>query len=175
MRKIELRRYLHQEETESAQEFHDRCIKGQFMLCDDREDLVFERDILINFISGLREDIYNRVIQLDNISSSLQMCLKKVIEIEEKEAGINDIISNEVKYEEIKVEAKYETNDPLINENEYDISNGFLYDHNIDETYNDSKIIEIKQELIETQEPEPDFVACEIKKRTHLNPPNITF
>ena len=150
LEKIELRRYLHQEETESAQEFHDRCIKGQFMLCDDREDLVFERDILINFISGLREDIYNRVIQLDNISSSLQMCLKKVIEIEEKEAGINDIISNEVKYEEIKVEAKYETNDPLINENEYDISNGFLYDHNIDETYNDSKIIEIKQEKIES-------------------------
>ena len=140
--KIELRRYLHQEQNESVQQFHDRCTKAQFMLCDDKEDLVFERDILINFICGLREDIYNKVIQIDNLSSSLQLYLKKSINIE-RDRDRNNEKSN-IEQEEIKVEI---TNKMNLDVDKYeDISNGnFLYDQ--EEAY-DYQQTEFQEELV---------------------------
>ena len=80
--KIDLRRYLIQHENENCKQFHFRCEKWQFLLCDDKKDKVFERDILINFVSGLKEDIYQKLVHDSNISD-LETCVKLAIEIEQ--------------------------------------------------------------------------------------------
>ena len=126
--KIELRRYLNQGETESVQQFYDRCTKAQYMLCDDNSDFVFNRDILISFVSGLKEDIYQKITQME-ILSNLDLCLKFAIEIE-----IGNDISNHVvvvKPEEIKVEVKQEK-DSAFN-SEYDT----IFDQSFEEQVQD--------------------------------------
>ena len=122
--KIKLKRYLIQGEEESVSEFHDRCIKAQYMLCDDNADLVLERDITISFISGIKEDIYQVIIRIEPLST-LDLCLKHAKEIEEllevndidnkngtdigHDNGITkDFILELVKPEEVKVEVKLE-------------------------------------------------------------------
>ena len=115
--KIELRRYLYQEENESVQQFYDRCTKAQYMLCDDNADFVYNRDILISFVSGLKEDIYEKVTQME-ILSNLELCLKFAIEIEYG----NDISYDNVVVkpeDDIKVEVKQEEDTVAFN-NQYD-------------------------------------------------------
>ena len=87
--KIELRRYLIQREEENVNDFHDRCIKAQYMLCDDNADSVLERDIIINFISGIKEDVYQIIIRIEPLST-LDICLKNASEIEDL-LQVNDV------------------------------------------------------------------------------------
>ena len=82
--KIELRRNLVQGSNESVQEFHDRCIKAQYMLCDDMIDFIAERDIVMNYVCGLKSQIYYKFISSpDEISGTLDQCLKRAIDIEQ--------------------------------------------------------------------------------------------
>ena len=125
--KIELRRYLIQAEDESISEYHDRCIKAQYMLCNDNADLVLERDIILNFISGVREDIYQIIIRIEPLAT-LDLCLKHAQEIEQLlklndtdkenvtddknyislDNGAKSFISESIKSEDVKVEPKLE-------------------------------------------------------------------
>ena len=125
--KIELRRYLIQREEESTREFHDRCIKAQYMLCDDNADLVLERDIIISFISGIKEDVYQIIIRIEPLAT-LDLCLKHAQEIEQLlkpndtdkenvtddknyidlDNGAKSFISESIKSEDVKVEPKLE-------------------------------------------------------------------
>ena len=82
--KIELRRNLIQGNNESVQEFHDRCIKAQYILCDDMIEYISERDIVMNYVCGLKSQIYYKFISSpDEISDTLDLCLKRAIDIEE--------------------------------------------------------------------------------------------
>ena len=107
--KIDLRKNLMQRKNENCLEFRKRCVKYQFLLCDDQEDSIFERDILINFVCGLKDDIYYKVILNENISK-LDICVKIATDIENSViennnpvnifADSSENIGNEIKVEE---------------------------------------------------------------------------
>ena len=115
--KIELRRHLIQGESEGVEDFHLRCQKAHFMLCDDDSDLIMEQDIVISFVSGLKDEVYEKIVQKE-ILSRLDLCLKYAIEIEQILPGNNiadantshflNINTKEEEEEIIKVEVKQE-------------------------------------------------------------------
>ena len=77
-------RNLIQGNNESVQEFHDRCIKAQYILCDDMIEYISERDIVMNYVCGLKSQIYYKFISSpDEISDTLDLCLKRAIDIEQ--------------------------------------------------------------------------------------------
>ena len=118
--KINLRRHLIQRENESCEQFHARCVKWQFLLNDDQVDSIFEKDILINFVSGLKEDIYNKLVLEENISD-LNLCVKLAIQIEQDTVEDKKSI---VRAEEIS--------DNEISDIDYDISTEEISDNHIE-------------------------------------------
>ena len=116
--KINLRRHLKQRENESCEQFHARCVKWQFLLFDDQVDSVFEKDILINFVSGLKEDIYNKLVLEENISD-LNFCVKLAIQIEQDtfEDKKPNIIHEEISDKEIS-DLDYDINAEEISDNQ---------------------------------------------------------
>ena len=134
--KINVRRYLVQDENESCKQFHARCVKWQFLLCDDEFDSVFERDILINFVSGLKEDIYKQLV-FENSISDLNSCLKLAIQIEQ-DLLEPDIFKN-VNIEDIKPEVNIKAEE--FSDNEIAADNNHFEDLNDDikdEGYDDN-------------------------------------
>ena len=135
--KIELRRYLIQREEESVNAFHDRCIKAQYMLCDDNADLVFERDIILNFISGIKEEIYQIIIRIEPLST-LDLCLKNAKEIEEL-VVVNDI--------EDQNYLDYDNENTIDNKNYIEHDNGSMDHHFMSEfTQPEETKVEVKLE-----------------------------
>ena len=67
--KVNLRKSLRQKESESCQDFLNRCKRAQFLLTDDSIDYVFDRDILINFLLGLRPEFHENILQNDSLDS----------------------------------------------------------------------------------------------------------
>ena len=80
--KIDLRKHLIQQENENCIEFHKRCVKYQFLLWDDQQNSVFERDILISFVCGLKENIYEKLM-IEEEFSALDTCVKIATKIEQ--------------------------------------------------------------------------------------------
>ena len=96
--KVELRRNLKQHIGESCQDFLNRCKKCQFLICDDDLEFITERDILINYLLGLREDYYELVIQNDHLNT-LEGFFLETLKLEAltviKEEEPDDLIKNE--------------------------------------------------------------------------------
>ena len=67
--KVQLRRELSQRFDESCQDFLDRCKKYQYLVCDDDIESVTERDILINFLLGIRSDFFDALMSNDKIET----------------------------------------------------------------------------------------------------------
>jgi hypothetical protein len=78
--KVELRKGLRQSKDETSIEFLDRCKMSQFLICDENSAFVHDRDILLNFLLGLHEEILKAVIQTD--ASSLDAFLNEAMRIE---------------------------------------------------------------------------------------------
>lgn len=119
--KVELRRSLQQQSFESCQDFLNRCTRCQFLVCDDEMENVLERDILINFLLGLREEFYEALIEMDNLQTlesffceavklEAMIQVKEEINIPASEEEDNDITipSKIVKSEHIQIEPKVE-------------------------------------------------------------------
>lgn len=111
--KVELRRGLQQQTYESCQDFLNRCTRCQFLVCDDVMDHVFERDILINFLLGLREEFYEALIEMDNLQTLESFfCeavkLEAMIQVKEEITPENEL---DVKPEHIQIEPKVEDMD----------------------------------------------------------------
>ena len=79
--KVELRRHLVQSFNESIRDFFYRCISCQYFICDDLCEAVTDRDILINFLLGMRKDIYEDLIKGVN-SIDLKTSLQEAEKIE---------------------------------------------------------------------------------------------
>ena len=96
--KVELKKALMQRFDESCQDFLDRCKKFQYLLCDDDIDSVTERDILINFLLGLRSDFFDTLINNENLQTLEAFFVEAVV----LEATLN------VKVESHFVESNYD-------------------------------------------------------------------
>ena len=111
--KILLRRGLIQDKNETCLDFHNRCVKCQYLLRDDDENQIFEYDILFNFVIGLKSSIYNQLLAYEKLSN-LETCLNLALEIE------NDVPQQPVKQETVIVKQEIEeTFDEDYNENFY--------------------------------------------------------
>ena len=82
--KVELRKNLIQLEDESIKDFFHRCVTCQYVICDDYSETVFERDIMINFLLGMRKDIFEELTkgQLPSEKMDLYSCFEEVIKLE---------------------------------------------------------------------------------------------
>ena len=82
--KVELRKNLIQLEDESIKDFFHRCVTCQYVICDDYSETVFERDIMINFLLGMRKDIFEELTkdQLPSEKMDLYSCYEEVIKLE---------------------------------------------------------------------------------------------
>ncbi len=70
--KVQLRKSLRQRESESSKEFLQRCTNAQFAITDDLwkpEDADFQREVLLNFLLGMREEFQDQVISSDNVTT----------------------------------------------------------------------------------------------------------
>ena len=154
--KIDLRRYLIQHENESCKQFHSRCEKWQLLLCDDQIESVFERDILINFVSGLKEEIYQKLVHDSNISD-LETCVKLAIEIEQV------IFQSEyIDEEDVKVEVDIKDIKTEVTSNDEDVG----YDNPYEYLQNN---IKVEQEDYEFEPTTDNFkpVIVENPNRAH--------
>lgn len=79
--KAELRKSLKQNEGESSQDFYSRCADAEKLICDEKiDEPCFERDVLLTFLIGLREDLQMKVMQSQG--SSLNDFLQAAIKVE---------------------------------------------------------------------------------------------
>ena len=109
--KVELKKALMQRFDESCQDFLDRCKKFQYLLCDDDIGSVTERDILINFLLGLRSDFFDTLINNENLQTLEAFFVEAVV----LEATLN------VKVESHFVESNYD--EPTMTKFEKNVKN----------------------------------------------------
>ena len=82
--KAQLRKSLKQNKNESVKEFCDRCKEAEQLIFDQQiQDVAFERDLLLTFLIGLREELQLKVMQSEG--SSLSDFLQAAIKIENNE------------------------------------------------------------------------------------------
>ena len=105
--KIEARKSLVQLDDESIELFYNRCVKCQYLIRDDVEDLIFENDILFSFVIGLKSHIYEQLILKDNLSS-LDECFTIAQEVEKSFhfSNIEEANSSPVKLEVVTVKSE---------------------------------------------------------------------
>ena len=113
--KIELKKDLIQRFDESCQDFLDRCKKYQYLLCDDNIDFVTERDILINFLLGLRTDFFDTLINNENLQTLeaffveavvLEASLQVKVESTSYEEPVMQVSPIKTKFENVKTETE---------------------------------------------------------------------
>ena len=105
--KIELRQSLVQNDDENVQEFFDRCKSVQIKLCDDffHEEL-HERELLLNFLIGLKLDLQDIVLKSD-----AKTC--------------NEFLEAAIKVENVHTSLKTEVIDELFSTNQEDLEEEF--------------------------------------------------
>ena len=60
--KVEIRKKLQQKESESIEDFYQRCVQAQYLVSDDIRDAAFEREVLLHFLIGLSPFIRDLVL-----------------------------------------------------------------------------------------------------------------
>ena len=82
--KIELRQGLFQAEAgETVPDFFKRCKNAQDQLCDMLySELLHERELLLNFVNGLRPKIQDTLLESEEDTETLEACLEAAIKIE---------------------------------------------------------------------------------------------
>ena len=81
--KIELKKSLIQSEDESCRVFYERCVKCQYVIRDDIEDLVLDNDITISFVIGLYLPIYQQLLLNDGLNAP-QDWLEAALKVEKE-------------------------------------------------------------------------------------------
>ena len=94
----------------------DRCKKYQYLLCDDDIDFVMERDVLVNFLLGIRGDFFDTLIGNENLNS-LEAFFVEAVKLEamlqvKVEANYEEPIFT--KDDRVKMEAPIEPLDFLV-------------------------------------------------------------
>ena len=110
--KAELRKSLKQNQEESVREFYGRCKDAETMICDDQVlDVAFERDVLLTFLIGLREELQLRVMASEG--SCLNDFLESAIKIESNENEDMETDDVKIKPEFFKDENSNDENEDL--------------------------------------------------------------
>ena len=60
--KVEIRKNLQQNQTESVEDFYDRCVHAQYLVSNDVRDETFDREVLLHFLVGLLPSIRDLVL-----------------------------------------------------------------------------------------------------------------
>ena len=111
--KAELRKNLKQSLEESVNDFYDRCKEAEKLICDELLDTAFERDVLLTFLIGLREDLQLKVMASE-ASCDLNDFLKLAIKMETNNKGDQDDQDNDNAGDDIKPElSDFEGLDPM--------------------------------------------------------------
>ena len=132
--KVEMRKDLIQAENETMKDFFNRCVSCQYIICDDYGESVMDNDIMINFLIGMKKDIFDALYErmiLSKKPMDLSICLSEAEFLESGLMTKNDDNSSDIsKVNKIKIakkESKIEIDGPNINVKHEEIQ----IDHNI--------------------------------------------
>ena len=107
--KIVLQKSLLQHDEESVKEFFDRCMKSQYILHDDIEDMLCDNDVVFSFVIGLKDHIHQKLLLNDNIHS-VEEYLRIALEIEDnfdlKDAALAESLPMKFKVKTTGLECK---------------------------------------------------------------------
>ena len=135
--KLELLKSLVQLDDESIELFYNRCVKCQYVIQDDVEDLIFENDILFRFVIGLKDHIYQQLILKDNLNS-LYECYKIAQEVEKD----LQLTNNEAKSSPVKVEVVTVKNEPVNDDFDNDFKQELAVLSHEDQDFDDNSFAE---------------------------------
>ena len=115
--KVEVRKRLQQLDSESIDDFYQRCIHAQYLVSDDVRDFGFEREVLLHFLIGLSPLIRDLVLATKCTSSNdyINEAKKYVKIIKEEPLEENIKIEVDPYYENFNI------NDKLDDFNAYDL------------------------------------------------------
>ena len=84
--KVDIRKNLQQFDTESAEDFYDRCVQAQYLVSDDVRDVAFDREVLLHFLIGLAPFIQDLVLasQCSNIQEYIKEAKKYLQSVKEE-------------------------------------------------------------------------------------------
>ena len=125
--KVEIRKKLQQQESESVDEFYQRCLQAQYLVSDDTKDVGFEREVLLHFLVGLTPFIRDLVLATKCSSNNEYVReAKKYVQIVKEEP-----MEADVKIETEILDEEFDAKNDL---DEYDVKNSFEnYDYSYEE------------------------------------------
>ena len=84
--KVDIRKNLQQFDTESAEDFYDRCVQAQYLVSDDVRDVAFDREVLLHFLIGLAPFIQDLVSssQCSNVQEYIKEAKKYLQSVKEE-------------------------------------------------------------------------------------------
>ncbi len=125
--KVELRKSLVQITGETVKEYIERCEQAQFYISDDLVDVTFEREVLLNFLLGLRQDLRDEIFKNSSAeANSLEDFLAAAVEAEKYIDTYDGDIKPSIKLEtgEADGETDYKVEPPDMMDTDFD-PNGF--------------------------------------------------
>ena len=110
--KVEVRKGLQQMDTESIDDFYQRCLQAQYFVADDIREVGFEREVLLNFLIGLSPLIRDLVLA-SKCSSSDDFIneAKKYAHVIKEEVVVPDVnikIEDDIHFEEFDYKSQYD-------------------------------------------------------------------
>ena len=109
--KVELRKNLQQQDSESIDEFYQRCIQVQYLVSDDNRDVGFEREVLLHFLVGLAPFIRDLVLasKCSNTNEYVKEAKKYVQIVKEEPMEANIKIETEILDEDFDVKSDFDS------------------------------------------------------------------
>ena len=110
--KVEVRKGLQQMDTESIDDFYQRCLQAQYFVADDVREVGFEREVLLHFLIGLSPLIRDLVLA-SKCSSSDDFIneARKYTHVIKEEVVVPDVnvkIEADLHYEEFEYKSQYD-------------------------------------------------------------------
>ena len=153
--KVDVRKGLQQFDSESIDDFYQRCRQAQYLVSDDVRDISFEREVLLHFLIGLSPLIRDLVLATKCSSSNDYINeAKKYVQVIKEEAVVPDI--------NIKVEVDP---NPYPDYEEYDYKRQYEpYEDYIEDTnIVDGPIVEVKKKKSKSSKSE---MENDLERRT---------
>ena len=109
--KVEVRKKLIQQDTESIDDFYQRCVQAQYLVSDDVRDIGFEREVLLHFLIGLSSTFRDLVLasKCSSTTEYINEAKKYVQVIKEEPSGVD--VKIEVDPLNVEFDAKYPLED----------------------------------------------------------------
>ena len=154
--KVDIRKGLQQFDSESIDDFYQRCRQAQYLVSDDVKDISFEREVLLHFLIGLSPLIRDLVLATKCSSSNdyLNEAKKYVQVIKEEPPEVN-----------VKIEV-----DPLEDFCQFDEYGN----HIVSEEWHSDLKIKPKSEIVVDGDQKSKFI-CDLCGKNFKNKQNMKF